>query len=203
MEALIKSDEIKAKPQLENINGFNTFCNETVSLNNDTVLTQENDKLVNALPSIKHNTTYHLQSFGKWSLHHMVLHLIDVIGPAHLWGTSYAICQKSMQALFNRNKTGDILSISFLLDPEVRKKSANAFQFLLGITDKIGLKPNHAKCTVLQNKHNSATIISSSNWSVNRRVEVYCIDTNPSTAEFYSKLIEELILTHPLTAYGV
>jgi hypothetical protein len=153
------------------------------------VYLSENYKQLNeSLSGIVPGETYHLVSLGRWSMHHLLFHLLKITGPAMVYATTWSISEDVVRHLVEARNQGLIKEMSFIYDYRVRKyKPAAYFLSKEHFTSKV--TSCHAKVTILESETHSLTIIGSANYTRNDRIEVGVIFTDKETATFHKNWI--------------
>jgi hypothetical protein len=145
------------------------------------------------IPKLEHDTVTHYATGGRWSMHEVILHILELIGPAKMYLTTWTVTEDPMRALFQGINSGMVTELYCVLDYRIEKRKAEAFQLAKVNASKIKLTKCHAKVTVLQNEEWSVSIVSSANLSANPRIEAGVICTDKASAEFHKGWIMDLI----------
>lgn len=130
---------------------------------------------------------------GRWSMHQLLEYALLKTGPCKVWMTTWTITEEPMRSLLDLINRGLILELSALLDYRIEKRKPEAFQLASNIITRIKLTKCHAKLLVLQNEEWNVTVLGSSNFSMNPRIEAGVIFTDRASAEFHKAWIEEVI----------
>lgn len=110
-------------------------------------------------------------SDGKWSMHELLLELLNITGPAEVFISSYAMSETPARILTQLKNAGDIKTLNCVLDNRVDVRSAGSYQLMLSMCDKIVLLKTHAKVTVVINNKWKIAVIGSANYTENERYE--------------------------------
>ena len=155
----------------------------------EAVVTARNpDKLkqvVNAIALYEH---FHFISDGSWSLHDLLLSIIDKYAPADIWITTYSITQFPASILAGMVDEGKIKQLKVLMDYRAKDRYPAVEQLMSNVSE-LKLTPIHAKVFILQNATESLLIIGSANWTANKRIELGIVDKNRATADAHKEWI--------------
>jgi len=160
---------------------------------------QEHAYLGSALKELKklflfqHYTTVHFVNKGYWDMHELLMMLLDLTGPAHLAFSSYAISETAARAFAALKESGQLLSITAVIDNRSDTRSAGSLQLLRGVCDRLTLCACHAKVSLLYNDYAEMTVMGSANYTENKRYEAGMISSVGDTRLFHQKWMEEAI----------
>jgi len=149
--------------------------------------------LAEVIGLVKKEATVYWVSNGDWSMHEMLMALLDITGPAHVSISSYAMSESPARILALLKEKGSILSLSCVLDNRIDVRTAGSFQLMKGISDRLILVDTHAKVTVITNELWSISVIGSANYTENKRYESGIITTNPFAVAMQLKWIDKAI----------
>lgn len=149
----------------------------------DAVVTaRKPDKLKEVVRAIDIYKHFHFISDGSWSLHDLLLSIIDQYAPADVWITTYSITQFPASILAGLVSDGKIKQLKILMDYRAKDRYPAVEQLISNVSE-LKLTPIHAKIFILQNQNNSIIIIGSANWTTNKRIELGIVDRNRETAD--------------------
>ena len=155
----------------------------------------QNESLPKVLPEIVQGFTYQLVSYTQWSMHELILHLLDFIGPAEVWLASWAISETPMRELLRLRREGAITNLVGLFDSRIKSQCPAAAQLIHRNLDRLGLTDIHAKVTVICNSKWKISVTGTANLTNKRRIEKYVIDCRPDVAQFDMDWIEKQLKT--------
>lgn len=118
-------------------------------------------------------------SNGDWSMHEMLLALLEKTGPADVWMSTYAMNETAARVISQLKDENVIEHLYCLLDDRVDVRSAGSLQLIRAMTDKCTLLHTHAKVTAIRNSKFKISVIGSANYTENKRFEagiVVCDD---------------------------
>jgi hypothetical protein len=132
-------------------------------------------------------------SNGDWSMHELLLELLNITGPATVHISSYAMGETPARILAQLKNTGMIRDLHCVLDSRIDVRTAGSFQLIKSISDEIVLVDTHAKVTVIKNDLWSIGVIGSANYTENKRYESGIISTHHEVANMQLKWINKAI----------
>jgi len=156
-------------------------------------LSTDYKNVVELIPSIVDSTSYHLVSFGQFSLKHVVFHIITLIGACEIFSTTYGLGPNSARGIVNAKKQGIITDFHFLYDHKIKTYKEEA-HYLCESNFEVKITSIHAKITAMINDNWGVTISGSANWSdTNRKIETIDIIVDRKLALFHSNWIQQAI----------
>ncbi len=138
-------------------------------------------------------TSIHVPSFANWSLHDMVAHILNIIGPAHVYLTTWAISEEPVRMLVQLMEEKTILSLKCIFNHRVKVECPKAYQLAQFNIATIKLSRIHAKVALFENEKFKITVVSSANLTRNPRIEVYVISCDDRLTDFYKEWIQKEI----------
>lgn len=163
-----------------------------------TILFKSTDTLKEKLPSIEKNIAYHFASGGVWSTHELLFHLLSIVGPANVFIATWSITEEPARMLVAGLNSGIINSMYGIFDVRVRRRSPETYAFAKHNFCQAKTSILHAKVTVIENENWKISIVGSSNYTNNPRIEAGVISTHDATAEFHKAwILEELKSANP------
>lgn len=157
-----------------------------------TVMGRKVDVLA-SLPSLERNSQLHFCTEGKWSAHELLAKLLEMTGPAEVALTSYSFTEDPLRMLKQYMDTGIIQDLFVLVDKRVEKENPRAYQLAVANFRNLQLVHIHAKVLVIRNAHWNLSVVSSANYTRNKRIEVGCITENESICQFHFDWIKSHI----------
>jgi len=110
-------------------------------------------------------------SDGNWSMHQMLMALLDITGPAEVHISSYAMSETPARYLVQLKEAGLISKLYCVIDNRVDTRTAGTYQVIMSIADDYALIDTHAKVTVIMNDDWKIAVIGSANYTENKRYE--------------------------------
>src|SRR5690606_15034200 len=121
------------KPRTDDGSQVKKHTQETFNTTSEQILGRSLAQLKEFMPRLQHNATYHYATGGRWSMHELILHILDTIGPATMFLSTWTITEEPLRALFSAVEKKMITEIYAVLDYRIEKRKAEAFQFAQGI----------------------------------------------------------------------
>lgn len=139
----------------------------------------------------------HVPSFGSWSMHDVLAHVVQQTGPADVWVTSWTITELPVRRILELVDQGAVRSLRMLLSERVEAMNPAAHQ-LARFNVLVKLTKIHAKCIVVLNADWGVVISGSANLTLNPRIEKYVICTHRAVAEAERTWIDQVMAgDHP------
>jgi len=144
------------------------------------------DSLVSAaIGQLEHNTTLHFASGGAWSTHELIRHILAQTGPADIAAATWSLSDEAVNALVGLLDSGAISSLAFLVDYRVQIHCPGAYHIAKHRATEMRVTRCHAKTTVITNAEWNLSIVGSSNFTNNPRIEAGVIVDDPDVAAFH------------------
>lgn len=106
-----------------------------------------------------------------WSMHELLLALLNTTGPSVVHISSYAMSETPARTLSMLKDAGTITELYCLLDNRVEVRTAKTIQLIKSISNDYALIDTHAKVTIIQNSNWQIAVIGSANYTGNERYE--------------------------------
>jgi hypothetical protein len=158
-----------------------------------TAMALPGDSVAQCLGELVQEHLYCMPCHATWSMHHVLAHLLGVIGPARTWLMSWTITEGPVRSIVKLMEDGLITDLRCVFDERVGKYNANALQLARKKFAHIGLTHTHAKCLVLVNDDWAITVLSTANITRNKRIEIYWVSTHRLVAEHHSSWIDHVL----------
>ncbi len=155
---------------------------------NRVFLSKNYKELNESFAQLEKGYTYQLVSLGRWSMHHLLFHLLKMTGPANVYATTWSISEDVIRHIVEAKNQGLINEMTFIFDYRVRKYRPGAY-FLSQQHFKSIVTSCHAKVTIIESKTHHLTIVGSANYTRNDRIEVGSIFTDKETHDFHKNWI--------------
>lgn len=147
------------------------------------------NKVHDVLAMVQPGCCVHWLSDGEWSLHDLLLGLLQITGPADVYLSSYAFSEYPARLIADLKDRKIIRSLFCLIDSRIDKRSASALTLVTNCADQLKLVNTHAKVTVIENSANIFCIIGSANYTTNKRYEAGMIISDAVVSSFHKKWI--------------
>lgn len=136
--------------------------------------------------------TLHFMTNGKWSMHELILGMMDKYGVGDLYFSTWTIKEKPCKALISAMLEGKIRQITGVIDYRVRKQTPEVYELAKMGMANIGLSHCHAKVAVGICERGSWVTVGSSNLTTNPRIECGILTRCVGAAAFHSKWIKDI-----------
>jgi hypothetical protein len=174
------------KPKEETVGGGNI----TGSLREAMCSSME---LKDVLALVAQQITVMWVSDGRWSMHQLLMSLLDISGPADVHISSYALSETPARYLVQLKNTGIIRTLNCVLDNRVDTRTASTLQIIKTISDDFALVDTHAKVTVITNEEWNIAVVGSANYTENKRYEAGSITSTKEAADFQLTWIKKAL----------
>lgn len=159
---------------------------------------KSSETLERLFPSLKPNCTVHFVCPGQWAMHELLMHLLELSGPARVYFTTWSLKEYPVRLLIDAMERGKILELHAVLDARVKVRNPEVFHLANQQFSRIRLYDCHAKVVVIENECWSIAIVGSSNMTNNPRIEAGTLCTVPAIAQFHKQWILQVMeLSHP------
>lgn len=186
LDEVLKTDD--QKPQQ-----FGEVLVKDRDVNPGFVITKGTKTLEENFPKLNRDKDIHFMSHGEWSTHELIMHLLTLIGPAHLYFTTWSLKEYPVRLLMKAMEEGRLMSIYALLDTRVKVRNPEVLALAQMQFATVREYDCHAKVAVLMNEDWKVTVIGSANMTNNPRVEACVLSTHPEVADFHYYWISKLI----------
>lgn len=139
------------------------------------------------------NTTTHFFSCSSWSCHEVLTWILSHTGPAEVTIGVWSISELAARKLVDLLESGVITSLKAVLDYRSKNRHPSADQLAKHSFTQVRTFPMHAKVTVVKNDKWSVCLNGSANYTNNPRPESGFLSTVPETAEFYEKMLLQIL----------
>jgi len=133
-------------------------------------------------------------SAGEWSMHQLLLSILDITGAARVMISSYAMGETPARILAGLKEDKLITELFCVLDDRVDVRNAKSLQLIKNICDGFALVSDHAKVTIIKNELWTVTVIGSANYTENKRYECGFISHCPNVYELNRRWMEKELL---------
>lgn len=141
-------------------------------------LLPDNNDLHTLLNLVAPERTLFWVTKGEWTMHQLLIGLLNITGAAHVVIATYAMCETSARMVAQLKNGNMITSLTTILDNRVDVRSAGSFQLMTAMSDRLVLDEVHAKVTVIYNEDFKIAVLGSANYTENNRYEAGVITTN-------------------------
>lgn len=124
---------------------------------------------------------------GEWAVHELLPFLFSEIGPFHLAVATFNVSEDSLRPIFFMKDRGELLSVKFLFDNNVRRHKVDMLFFALGAANSdsqfsnVRTSSTHMKLMLCWNDKICISVVGSANMNRNVRHEAGFISTSRLT----------------------
>lgn len=151
------------------------------------------NELQTVVSLVDHSNIVFWKSEGDWSMHQMLLALLNLSGPADVYISSYAMGETPARVIAQLVESGVILSLNCVLDNRIEVRTAGSLQLIRSICTNYALIDTHAKVTIIQNADWNLCVIGSANYTENKRFEAGTLCNDHAAAELHISWIMKAI----------
>ena len=144
-------------------------------------------KLADTISLLDEGKSVHWLSDGDWSMHDMLLALLQKSGPADVYLSSYSFSEYPARLIAEQISQGIIRSLYCLIDKRLDVRSASALTIIKNMSTRLELVNTHAKVTVIENDKMMIVVNGSANYTTNKRYESGIVVMDRETANFHKK----------------
>ncbi len=152
-----------------------------------TMLLPVNDELQSVINLVGKNTICFWVSDGSWSMHDMLVSLLNITGTAELFIATYAMSETPARIITQLKAAKQITRLTTILDNRVDTRSAGSFQLMKAMSDEMVMVDVHAKVTLIINENWQLAVIGSANYTENKRFETGIIAEANNVVELQKK----------------
>lgn len=139
-------------------------------------------------------------SEGLWSMHDLMLYLLEITGPAKVWLSTFSISEAAIRAILMAIEKGMISEIHCLFDHTIKKHKLSLLYFAWNVMGDITITANHSKIILIENEKWKISVIGSANMTPNPRKEAGVIFSTRETLEHYKlHLVKSIDEGFPVT----
>lgn len=115
---------------------------------------------------------------GEWAVHELLPFLFSEIGPFHLAMATFNVSEDSLRPIFFMKDRGELLSVKFLFDNNVKRHKVDMLFFSSNIADSVRTSASHMKIMLCWNEKIGIAVVGSANMNRNIRHEAGIISVN-------------------------
>ncbi len=158
----------------------------------DFVICKNPERLQLLLDKIQPGKSTFFISKGDWSMHDMIMPLLNKYQPAELFVTTYAIREFSIRQLLTAIENKWLTKVTMVLDHRASIRTAEVYHLARSNFAKIFLTAVHAKICVLKHPAGTLTVMASANWTSNPKIETGVVSMNESLGNWYIDHIKKI-----------
>lgn len=135
------------------------------------------DNLQSEIGQVNQDSIIPFFSEGKWSMHELLIYLLNISGPSKVWLSTFSISETAIRAFSFLIENKLILELHCLFDHTIKRHKLDLLYFASNIASTIKLCSNHSKIILIENDHWKITVVGSANMTPNVRKEAGVIFT--------------------------
>ena len=123
--------------------------------------------------------------------------ILDQVGTAKVWQTSFSISEEFLRRLFFIEKSGRVSEFNLVLDHKATNKTLKLWAFMTQVIERTYLTDNHSKILLVQAETGATvSVITSQNLTRGNRHESAFISTDPDIFRTLHAQMLDLINNH-------
>ena len=123
--------------------------------------------------------------------------ILDQVGQAKVWQTSFSISEEFLRRLFFIEKTGRVTEFNLILDHKATNKTLKLWVFISQVIQRTFLADNHSKILLVEAESGmTVAVITSQNLTRGNRHESAFISTDKAIFTVLKAEVEDLIKNH-------
>jgi hypothetical protein len=156
-------------------------------------LVSDSLELKSVLNLLTMDATVYWVSDGNWSMHQLLIGILNMVGAAHVTISSYAMSETPARILSQLKDLGKIITLRCVLDNRVDVRSAGSLQLIKSISNDFSLVDTHAKVTLIKNDDWSISVVGSANYTENKRYEAGIVTTSTNAYDMNDRWITKAL----------
>ncbi len=130
--------------------------------------------------------------------------ILDQVGTAKVWQTSFSISEEFLRRLFFIEKSGRVSEFNLVLDHKATNKTLKLWSFITQVIQRTYLTDNHSKILlVLAETGQAVSVITSQNLTRGNRHESAFISTDRHIFDTLHAQVADLIDNHSVPLYDL
>lgn len=129
---------------------------------------------------------------GEWAVHELLPFLFSEIGPFHLAVATFNVSEDSLRPIFFMKNSGELLSVKFLFDNNVKRHKVDMLFFSSNIADSVRTSASHMKLMLCWNEKICISVVGSANMNRNIRHEAGYFATDSTVFNFYKSYFDKI-----------
>ena len=130
--------------------------------------------------------------------------ILEQVGTAHVWQTSFSISEEFLRRLFFIEKSGRVSEFNLVLDHKATNKTLKLWVFITQVIQRTFLADNHSKILLVQAESGeTVSVITSQNLTRGNRHESSFISTDKTVFNNLKEEVEDLIRNHSVPLHDL
>lgn len=123
--------------------------------------------------------------------------ILEQVGPAEIWQTSFSISEEFLRRLFFIKKKGKLQRFNLVLDHKATNKTVKLWSFIVQVVDRTFLADNHSKILLVRSvSGRTVSVVTSQNLTRGNRAESAFISTSPEIFANLYDSVADIIENH-------
>ena len=123
--------------------------------------------------------------------------VLEQVGPAEVWQTSFSISEEFLRRLFFIEKSGQVKRFNLVLDHKATNKTLKLWAFITQVIQRTYLADNHSKILLVRSEAgDTVSVVTSQNLTRGNRSESAFITTDKEIFATLHAQVEDLITNH-------
>ena len=123
--------------------------------------------------------------------------VLEQVGKATIWQTSFSISEEFLRRLFFIEKSGKVDAIHLVLDFKATQKTLRLWPFLTRVIEHTYLADNHSKVILIRSETGqTVSIITSQNLTRGNRNESAIVTTDAAVFATFHASLEDIMKNH-------
>lgn len=130
--------------------------------------------------------------------------ILDQVGTAKVWQTSFSISEEFLRRLFFIEKSGRVTEFNLVLDHKATNKTLKLWVFITQVIQRTFLADNHSKILLVEaGSGETVSVITSQNLTRGNRHESAFISTDKTIFTTLKTQVEDLIKSHSVPLHDL
>ena len=130
--------------------------------------------------------------------------VLDQVGIAKIWQTSFSISEEFLRRLFFIEKKGNIKEFLLVLDHKATNKTLRLWAFITQVVERTYLADNHSKVLLIEAESGqNVAVITSQNLTRGNRYESAVITTDSNIFSRLKAEVSDLIRNHSVPLHDL
>ena len=122
--------------------------------------------------------------------------VLEQVGKATIWQTSFSISEEFLRRLFFIEKSGKVDAIHLVLDFKATQKTLRLWPFLTRVIEHTYLADNHSKVILIRETGQTVSIITSQNLTRGNRNESAIVTTDAAVFATFHASLTDIMKNH-------
>ena len=130
--------------------------------------------------------------------------ILEQVGTARVWQTSFSISEEFLRRLFFIEKTGRVSEFNLVLDHKATNKTLKLWAFITQVIQRTFLADNHSKILLVEAESGQkVSVITSQNLTRGNRHESAFVSTDTAIFDTLKQQVNDLIKNHSVPLHDL